>query len=193
MSTTLDGSIEVYLESSDSWVFIMDTFGLFYQDYNIFAALFGVRNYIDIEPIAAYRGIPEDITKQSKRIIAGNVDNFDHSYITYDELINISDELKTRKILSIQCNAKGKISQNGFISRNRIDYKDSDILSDNQGQKIIKLENENVGIRYFINRVVSLNEILESNYEFKILLKIMDLLSSKYDKDKIRWLVGFTI
>ncbi|MFD9484112.1 hypothetical protein [Streptomyces sp. NPDC059991] len=72
MSTDIDGGIEFrhpgagtdYYEG-EPWVCAMDLWPLYDQsDYAAFGCLFGVRNYAGYRPLAAERGLPEDVSSQ---------------------------------------------------------------------------------------------------------------------------------
>jgi len=192
MSTTLNGAIEVYNEHAETWMFMMDTFNLFYQDYGIFATLFGVRNYIDINPVAANRGVPSDISKEAKSIITNSKYNSDYSFIMFEELKSINRDLTTNKKLSIQCDRKGNIIENGFIANEEYSYLKNEIVVENKD--LIVFENTNIANlkRYFQNRNILATEILNSNWEFKLLYQVMEVISKKHKGQNIRWLVSFS-
>lgn len=101
MSTILNQVIEVYDEYAEAWIFVMDTFQIFYQDYDMFALLFDERNYIEIEPISPYRGLPNDINQQTKKKFESKYDS-DFTFITCIELtLARGYEIKS-KVISIE-------------------------------------------------------------------------------------------
>ena len=192
MSTTLNGAIEVYSEHAETWMFMIDTFNLFYQDYGIFATLFGVRNYIDINPIAENRGVPADISTEANKIISYSDDNSNHSFITFEELKLINKDLTTNKKLSIQCDKNGNIIENGFIANEQYGYSKSEIIMENEDLTVF--ENTNIANlkRYFQNRKIFATEILNSNWEFKLLYQVMEVINKKHKGQHIRWIVSFS-
>jgi hypothetical protein len=186
MSTILNGVIEVYDEYAESWFFVMDTFQIFYQDYDIFALLFDVRNYIQIEPIAPNRGLPNDISQRTKQEFESKYDS-DFTFITYKELtLALKSEIKS-KIISIQSDDHGKIIEEGFSTWEKINFEPHELFC-KKGKQEIWLRDG----RYFVNREKTSKEILNSNREFKLLMRIMNLINEKHKMERIRWIVSFT-
>lgn len=187
MSTVLNGVIEIYDEYAESWCFVMDTFQLFYQDYDIFALLFGVRNYLDIKPIAANRGLPNDISERTKEKFNSKYDS-DFTFITFKELILARETEIISKVVSIQTDDQGKIIEGGFSAREKINFKPSELFRRVDSQEIWCRDG-----RYFVNRRKTSEEIMNSNWEFKLLIQILNLINKKHSMDNIRWIVSFTM
>lgn len=55
------------------------------RDYKAFGQLFGVRNAADVEPLAAKRGLPDDVSLQVKEE-AKYSGHYAHSWISWQEL-----------------------------------------------------------------------------------------------------------
>ncbi len=186
MSTILNGVIEIYDEYAESWFFVMDTFQIFNQDYDIFALLFDIRNYIEIKPIAPNRGLPNDISQQTKQKFKSKYDS-DFTFITYRELTTARDTEIKSKVISIETDDQGGIVEEGFSTREKIDF-DSHELFGKVGTQEIWFRDG----RYFVNREKTSKEIINSNWEFKLLMRIMNLLNEKHEMERIRWVVSFT-
>jgi hypothetical protein len=85
MGTDIDGWIECK-QVSEAWTPAV-ALGAVYlgRDYQAFGKLFGVRNIANIQPIAAKRGLPEDVSQQVKKdaMYSGL---YAHSWIAWQEL-----------------------------------------------------------------------------------------------------------
>lgn len=73
------------------------------RNYSIFSILAGVRSSFNIKPISEPKGIPEDISRETKENIEEwNGDGHSHSYLTLKELdtFDYTDYKKTRVKIS---------------------------------------------------------------------------------------------
>ncbi len=59
------------------------------RNYNMFAYLFGVRNYMNINPIAKERGLPENVSEEYADRFKDNPDIHSTSWISLEELNKI--------------------------------------------------------------------------------------------------------
>ena len=69
------------------------------RNYSIFSVLAGVRSSFNVKPISEPKGIPEDISKETKESIKEwDGDGHSHSYLTLRELdtFDLTDYKKTR-------------------------------------------------------------------------------------------------
>ena len=110
----------------------------------------------------------------------------------FEELKSISKELKTNKKLSIQCDKEGIIVENGFIANEQYSYSKSEIVMENKD--LVVFENTNIVNlkRLFQNRKILATEILNSNWEFKVLYQVMEVINRKHKGQHIRWIVSFS-
>lgn len=67
------------------WHPVVDVCLLLSRDYKAFASLFGVRNYHDLSPIAARRGLPDDVSDAVREDAAWE-GNHSHTWITWREI-----------------------------------------------------------------------------------------------------------
>lgn len=85
-------------EEDRRWMTFIDNVGMWLgRSYDTFGMLFGVRNYANFDPIAAKRGLPENISDNlqeevdyyDERGLLGGIDFHSASYITFDEIEEI--------------------------------------------------------------------------------------------------------
>ena len=88
MGTDIDGWIECRREIIDDegWIPAIDL-GLLYlgRDYRVFGNLFGIRNRTDIQPLAAERGLPDDVSEQVRKE-AANQELYGHTWISWTQV-----------------------------------------------------------------------------------------------------------
>lgn len=89
MGTDIDGWIEcreAKTRDNTAWSPVMKLgFAYFGRDYQAFGLLFGVRKLASVEPIAANRGLPSDVSPQVKEE-ASSSGLHAHSWISWQEL-----------------------------------------------------------------------------------------------------------
>jgi hypothetical protein len=97
VGTDIYGCIEVRHPRADDdwydeapWLYAMDLYPLYSgRDYTAFGCLFGVRNYVGWEPVAAGRGLPQDASAEVRRDYDhGSAMDVLHSatWVTWEEL-----------------------------------------------------------------------------------------------------------
>ena len=87
MGCNIHGYLEVmeYPDTEHAW---KTTYEILYdRSYSFYAAIADVRNYSDIEPISTPRGLPEDLSRETKhQADADGGDGHSHSYLYANEL-----------------------------------------------------------------------------------------------------------
>lgn len=100
MGTDIHGHVEI--RRFDRWHAQNNLLGLVGRSYDTFSLLFGVRGHVPFDPIAADRGLPDDLSRRvEERIdteyrnhytgknLVGTVDFHSPSWVTYEELLNV--------------------------------------------------------------------------------------------------------
>lgn len=102
MGTDIYGWIECKTEASaPSWQAVKNLADVYHgRDYTAFGCLFGVRNILDFEPIAADRGLPADISPEVAAE-AGYFTNGNlccHTWITWAQVQQINWEETSKRV-----------------------------------------------------------------------------------------------
>jgi hypothetical protein len=91
MGTSISGWIEIgdEQEIDGFWWGFVKAGQLLPRDYNVFAYLFGVRNTFGFEPIAAYRGLPKNISQEVEYEHRKEAPTYSETWIEWWELQSI--------------------------------------------------------------------------------------------------------
>jgi hypothetical protein len=87
MGCDIHGFIEV--GSQGEWVMYKNIKEYVNRNYDMFGLLFDVRNYCGYDPIAARRGLPADVSDETRESYGRTTDYHSASYITAQELAAI--------------------------------------------------------------------------------------------------------
>lgn len=91
MGCDIHGFVEVKLYDFGEWYDCIDIRSIVGRNYDMFALLFGVRNYAAYIPIAPNRGLPELVSERAKKEFEEwDVDAHSPSWITWKEIQNIN-------------------------------------------------------------------------------------------------------
>ena len=186
MGCDIHGWVEVKL--LDTWYPVIDISLFVHRNYDMFGCLFGVRNYCKFKPIAANRGIPDDVSELVKKEIRSwDIDGHSHTWITYREIKNINwdeegDEIDER-VHQYKRLKDGSLKYIGkCLWSSRLD--DPEI----QKQLREKGECEVDGIIYRYEKVKR-KDALSRDWEF--LFKCMEYLAECYGEENVRLVVWF--
>ena len=95
MGADIHGAVEIRQFDFDPnfWSYVADAGVLLDRNYDMFGCMFGVRNHANFKPIAHDRGIPEYVSKRTKKELeTWDVDGHSFSFLTYDEIKKIDWE-----------------------------------------------------------------------------------------------------
>jgi hypothetical protein len=97
MGCDIHGYVEVRKYDFGEWYDCIDIQSIVGRNYNMFALLFGIRNYANYIPLTENRGLPEGLSDRAKeKIKYWAEDGHSHSFVTWQELQTINwDEYGT--------------------------------------------------------------------------------------------------
>jgi len=195
MGCDIHGHIEVDISHNEGmtrWVSASRLLPFVGRSYDTFGLLFGVRNYANSEPLFAKRGIPDNVSRDTKeQYESWGADAHSESYVNAEELLEVdwsakSDSLDSRySILDEDLEPTGTKFALGPASGWR------DIVEENRraiddGNPV---PNED-GTRYIQRRRLSRKEALSGAWEW-LLFEYIPMLSSRFGKSNVRLVVWF--
>lgn len=101
MGCDIHGFVEIrpYPKRNNDWTGLFAIDYILSRNYDLFGLLFDVRNYSHFVPVAARRGLPEDVSEEaSEECGSWGMAAHSKSYITYFEIKDIDWSLETDEI-----------------------------------------------------------------------------------------------
>ncbi len=182
MGCDIHGWVEI--KNYGFWNSILKIDLLINRNYDMFGSLFGVRNYANFRPVAKSRGIPDDISWETKADIERwGYDGHSHSFITYKEIKDIDWEeysIDFGNRVFVYSIKKGDFIENWLLSTELTD-EDMDTLYEN---KVLVKEDK----IYMLRKLKRKHALTR---DWKLLFDIMDLLAKEVGEDNVRLVVWF--
>jgi hypothetical protein len=173
----------VEVKDGEEWWGSIEVYKLFCGagNYEMFASLFGMRNYAQFVPIAEKRGMPPDVSRSFKEDYK-YWEGHSATWLTYKEIKNTNwNETALKPCLD----SKYKIKGGQFF---REDASDNELTDEEQKSFYLGKSIEKNGYVY-IPGILTRRSVL--SWEWSLLFNIMCLLSEKYGDEEIRLVVFF--
>jgi hypothetical protein len=173
MGCDIHGYIEVRkYDMWDEWDACLDIKSIIGRNYDMFALLFGVRNYGKYIPLAKERGLPSNASEEAtKDYEEWGMNAHGSSWITWEEIQNIKWMEKGTELANrVYCYRKGEENWfQSFLWSSELNGEDYEIL--NRGESF-----ERNGIVYKRN-VISMEDAISGDWQclFDIMKRIDEL------------------
>jgi hypothetical protein len=184
--------VEIRYLPPDTWSGLIRVAPFADRNYEVFSWLFGVRNHGEFAPLAAQRGLPEDVSEETKASYEAAVTAYGREYhaptwITWAEIDAIDwDERIDDRVLECK---KGQPLV-GWIEhwRARFVQEHPDRLPDPVEQLQPDAAWEHGEKAYVVVRTLR-RDVLDDSWV--LLFRTMELLARKYGDDGVRMVVWF--
>jgi hypothetical protein len=192
MGTDIHGWIECYTSDTnpESWIPVMDLFSLFPgRDYDAFACLFGVKNYVGFRPIAEDRGLPDDVSEKVREEFPVEDGYHSYTWITCREIQEIDweeeSEVTDERIHQYLRNEQGELIYHSKAAWER-DF--AERVGYNQVDKTLSEQEWDLGDVVYRREKLQRKEILPI---WQDTFQEMERLSHIYGADNVRLIVCF--
>ncbi len=190
MGCDIHGWVEIKpMETLNYWRSVLNVGALVVRNYDIFGSLFGVRNHVGFEPIAADRGLPEKVSelcqKESDR---WGVDGHSHTWISAIELWGIDWNEESTKVddrihvykLTPEGERETPDEFTKFLWGSELDDYQEELAKHGQ----VQIDN----MLYIYEKVCRRDAI---GKDWKLLLDFIKKLAEAYGSDNVRMVVWF--
>lgn len=202
MGTDIYGAIEI--EHFDHWYAQNRLLGLVGRSYDSFSTLFGVREFVPFEPVAADRGLPDDLSDRveervdeyrnhrSGENLIGTASFHSPTWVTYDELLEVDwDEKATERdsrysVLDENMEPTGSKFAHATGHAERI-AENRDRLANGEA---VQFETASGETRYLKRQRPTRRDALSDSWEW-LIFDLLDSYTARFDPEQIRLVVWF--
>ncbi|MEO7720073.1 MAG: hypothetical protein ABIY70_28120 [Capsulimonas sp.] len=178
MSVDINGWIEIRPYAA-SWhgAIRLDAFAP--SNYDMFSCLFGVRPFAPFIPIAASRGLPDDISEAASSNYLEWEEIFGESWIMWSEIQKID---WSEEVLDIRPH-RYELTNGDLVFRGKASANDGDNVTEGaawtESGFVYRVEN------------ISRREALDGSREWRLLFQLMESLTRDYGSENVRMVVWF--
>ncbi|MFB1064931.1 hypothetical protein [Natrinema sp. H-ect4] len=176
-------------KEENDWRTAVDNLGyLVGRSYDSFGCLFGVRNYVGMEPVAEGKGVPDSLSSRAEERVDDNRDwCHSFSYVTYEELQKVDweeegrrDDSRIRKY--VDGDLVGKASIWGNLSTEQAEQI-------REGENLKEQQDDGTIVEYKVEREKR-RDCLSGAWEW-LIFELMDILAEKFGSENVRLVVWF--
>ncbi len=189
MGTDIIGWVE-FKSAQGEWNHVIDIGLLIDRNYDAFGCLFGVKNYAQFTPLAADRGLPDDLSPQVRHAAEETGEYaFGHTWVTWAELSQLDLRQTAAKvderIHRYRHGVDGKLIFEGKAvwSADLVGVLGAGTLAPSEGQQW-----EIGGHLYRAERMSRADAITD---DWQVLFEMMGTLAEHYGNESVRLVVWF--